>query len=199
MSDSQTKKFHTVRYGTAEGEQQFGHVHEDGECSATMLRNGSEFNHYFSLEATGKNHRKGGTISQSPGSFQVKAGSRLDSQENEDEPGIYLEAESGDIVILAPSGKVRIEGIDVEIKATGASNERGNIILDSNEKILCRAQMIDVSSKILTKIFSEGTVDIIGKHFCDIFGGYLDLADAATSNKGSQFYSRNEEKNRGTV
>ena len=199
MSDSQTKNYHTIRYGTAEGEIQFGHLHADGELSANMLRNGSEFNHYLSLEATGKNHRKGGTISKSPGSFQVYAGSRLNPEENEDEPGIYLEAESGDVIIRAPSGKVRIEAIDVEIKATGESNERGNIILDSNEKILCRAQTIDVSSKISTKIFSEGTTRVIGKSFCDIFGGLLDLADAATTIKGSQFYSRNELENKGLI
>ena len=71
---SQRKNYHTVRYGTRDGELQFGHIHKDNNESAVMLRSGHDFIHYISMDSTGNEVRKHGTICRSPGSFQVKAG-----------------------------------------------------------------------------------------------------------------------------
>ena len=48
---SEKKNYHALRYGTAEGELQFGHIHDDNEMSSVMLRNGNAFDHYITLEA----------------------------------------------------------------------------------------------------------------------------------------------------
>ena len=55
---SEKKNAHALRYGNADGEIQFGHIHDDNEMSSVMLRDGDAFNHYISLEKTGKEHRK---------------------------------------------------------------------------------------------------------------------------------------------
>ena len=189
---AQLKNYHTIRYGTAEGELQFGHISMDNVLSAVLLRNGGSLNHYISMDATGEPHRKHGTICRSPGSFQVKAGDNVE----DDVPGVYIEAVSGDLVLKAPSGRVRIEGINIDIIASGPDGQNGVVNINGNEKVIIKGQTIDASSKVSTKIFSEKTVDMIGKAILDIYGGFVDVADGATSVKGSLGGSTNEEQNK---
>ena len=189
---AELKNYHTIRYGTAEGEIQFGHITQDNVLSAVLLRNGGSLKHYISLDATGDNHRKHGTICRSPGSFQVKAGDAVE----EGSFGVFIEAVSGDLVLRAPSGKVKIEGVNVDIIASGADGKNGVVNINGNEKVIVKSQTIDVSSKVSTKIFSEKTVDMIGKAILNMYGGMIDAADGATSVKGSLGGSINEEQNK---
>ena len=189
---AELKNYHTIRYGTAEGEIQFGHITQDNVLSAVLLRNGGSLNHYISMDATGDNHRKHGTICRSEGSFQVKAGDNVEDGSF----GVFIEAVSGDLVIRAPSGKVKIEGINVDIIASGADGKNGVVNINGNEKVIVKSQTIDVSSKVSTKIFSEKTVDMIGKAIMNLYGGLVDVADGATSVKGSLGGSVNEEQNK---
>ena len=184
---------HTIRYGTAEGELQFGHITMDNVLSGCLLRSGSSLNHYISLDSSGEEHRKHGTICRSPGSFQVEAGENVTG----DTPGVYINANSGDLVLKAPSGRVKIVGENIDIIASGAGGDNGVVNIEGNEKVLVKSQIIDVSSKASTKIVSEKTVDIIGKAILDIYGGFVDVADGATSIKGSSCGpSINEAKNK---
>ena len=192
-SKSDKKNPHAVRYGTAEGEIQFGHITDDNERSAVMLRNGNDVDHYISLDQTGKKHRKHGTICRSPGSFQVKAG---DNIEKEDDIGIYMDAVNGDIVIKAGKGKIRMEAQNIEIQAVGQDNKNGSVIIDANEKFLVRSPVVDVSAKASAKFFSEKTVELIGNQFLNIYGGLIDAADGATKKRGSKVPSTNEENAR---
>ena len=203
MTESKDKKknYHTVRYGTAEGELKFGHLHRDGELSGVMLRNGSassKGNHYITLESGGDKGRENGTFCASPGSFQVKAGYDLENESGGEENknvGIYMDAVNGDIVIRAPSGRIRMEAVDIDIIATGQDNQHGSVNINGNEKIIIKAQTIDVSSKVSTKIFSEKTVECIGNGMLNIYGGFVDCADGATSVVASKLPSTNEENN----
>jgi len=144
------------------------------------------------MDATGEPHRKHGTICRSEGSFQVKAGDNVE----DDVPGVYVEAVSGDLVLRAPSGRVRIEGVNIDILANGFDGENGVVNINSNEKVIIKSQTIDVSSKVSTKIFSEKTVEVIGKAILNCYGGFFDCADGATSVKGSLGGSTNEEQNK---
>lgn len=188
---SELKNYHTIRYGTAEGEIQFGHLTQDNVLSGVMLRNGGSLKHYITMDATGDNHRKHGTICRSEGAFQVKAGDNVE----EGSFGVFIEAVSGDLVLQAPSGKVRIVGQNVDIIASGSDGKNGVVNINGNEKVIVKSQIIDVSSKVSTKIFSEKTVDVIGKAILDIYGGLVDIADGSTSVKPSLGLSTNEVKN----
>jgi hypothetical protein len=189
---AELKNYHTIRYGTAEGELKFGHITSDNVLSGVMLRNGGTSNHYITLDSSGKPHRKYGTICRSPGSFQVVAGDNVPK----DQFGVYIEAKSGDLIIRAPSGRVRIEGQNIDLKASGGDGKNGVITIDSNEKVLIKSQIIDVNSSASTKIFSENTVNMIGKGIMNIYGGLFDCADGATKLKGSKGGSTNEEQNK---
>ena len=183
---SENKNYHTIRYGTAEGEIKFGHVHTDNVRSAVMLRSGHTYKHYMTMDGPGgKDFRTHSTTFRGPGSFQVKHGDGVPKEE----PGIYLDAVSGDIIIRASKGRIRMEAIDVDIKATGSGGERGNITLDSNEKVLINAQTITCSAKASARFFSEKTVEIVGNNVLNMYGGFVDMADGsstALTGKGSK-------------
>ena len=192
---AELKNYHTIRYGQADGEIKFGHLTQDNVLSSVLLRNGKSKNHYITMDSSGAAHRKYGTICRSPGSFQVRAGDNVD----EDVPGVYVEAVSGDLVLRAPSGRVRIEGVNIDLIASGADGQNGVITIDANEKVLVRAQTIDISSKVSTRLFSEKTVELIGNGILNMYGGLIDCADGATSLIGSKGGSTNEDQNRSII
>ena len=180
---AKTKNFHMIRYGVAEGEIKFGHIHTDNVVSACMLRSGFTYKHYITMDGPGgEDFRKHSTTCRSPGSFQVKAGEGVP----DNQPGIFLDAENGDIVIRAANGRVRIEGIDVDIRANGSDGNRGNIIIDANDAAIMKGQVVDVNAKASAKFFSEKSVEISGTTVVNIYGGFIDMADGATSVKGSK-------------
>jgi hypothetical protein len=185
---SERKNYHTIRYGTAEGEIKFGHVHFDNVNSAVMLRSGfpsSKGNHYMTMDGPGgEDFRTHSTTFRGPGSFQVKHGDGVPNEQ----PGIYLDAVSGDIIIRAAKGRIRMEAIDVDIKATG-SGGRGNIVLDANEKVIINAQTISCNAKASARFFSEKTVEIVGNNVLNMYGGFVDIADGSSTallGKGSK-------------
>jgi len=175
--------YQQYRIGTKDGEIKFGHLTADNQIASVLFRNFRNYKHYIEMCRTGEGHRKNGTIIRSTGSTQIKAGDDV----AKDVPGVYIEAVSGDVVIKSKSGKVRIEGIDIELTATGGTNETGNVNISANEKIILDAgQMVDISSKVSTKIFSDKTVDIIGKSVLNMYGGMIDAADGAATSKSSK-------------
>ena len=182
---SQNKNYHTIRYGTAEGEIKFGHVHTDNVNSAVMLRSGHTFQHYMTMDGPGgEDFRTHSTTFRGPGSFQVKHGDGVPDEQ----PGIYLDAVNGDIVIRAANGRIRMEALDVDIRATGAG-DRGNIVLDANDKVIMNAQTISCNAKVAARFFSEKTVEIIGNNVLNMYGGFMDMADGSSTallGKGSK-------------
>ena len=70
-------------------------------------------------------------------------------------PSVWIKAEGGDIDLIAPHGKIRMNAQDVEIVCSGSSGETGNFSVKANEKIIPDAgQMIDIHSKVNMKIVS---------------------------------------------
>jgi len=205
--------FHTVRQGTAEGELVFANLTYDNCLDAVMLQNCRSFNHYISMCASGDNYRKEGTIIRAKGSIQLKAGDNLGNQptqggspasfvpgtspRSKGTPAIYVNAVNGDIILDAPSGKIKMLAEDISLTARGCNTETGNIKLDANEKIIIKAKdSIDLNAKVSCKIFSEKSVEVVGQSLCNIFGGMVDFADGATSIKGSKGHSSWEGKMR---
>ena len=182
---SERKNYHTIRYGTAEGEIKFGHIHTDNVNSAVMLRSGHTFQHYMTMDGPGgEKFRTHSTTFRGPGSFQVKHGDGVPDEQ----PGIYLDAVNGDIVIRAANGRIRMEALDVDIRATGAG-DRGNIVLDANDKVIMNAQTISCNAKVAARFFSEKTVEIIGNNVLNMYGGFMDMADGSSTallGKGSK-------------
>ena len=180
---AKSKNYHTIRYGVAEGEIAFGHYHVDNVISAVMLRSGFTHKHYITLDGPGgEDFRTHSTTCRSPGAFQVKAGDGVPDEQ----PGIFLDAVNGDIVIRAANGRIRLEAIDIDLRANGSDGNRGNIIIDANDAAIMKGQVIDVNAKASAKFFSEKSVEVSGTTVTNIYGGFIDMADGATSLKGSK-------------
>ena len=116
-------------------------------------------------------------------------------------PAIWYEAENGDIIIKAPRGRIKLEAESIELTAQGFDGRTGNILLDADDKIALNGQIVDIKSRVSTKIFSESTVNMIGNGIMNIYGGLTDFADRTT--KGSKpsktcggAVSINEERNK---
>jgi hypothetical protein len=195
---SEKINYHFNRVGNDHGELRFGHIHDDNNISGVMFRTGEDGGrHYMTMDSSGSvdQGRKGSTINVCPGSFAIKAGKDV----AKDIPAIYQLAENGDIFIGAPNGRIIIWAQNIELIASGSDGKNGNIIIDGNEKVIIKAPQIDVNSKVSTKIFSEKTVDVIGKAILNIYGGLIDAADGATKLNGSKPCAgpyTNEEQNK---
>ena len=106
-----------------------------------------------------------------------------------------MDAVSGDIILRAPQGKIRIEAQDIELVANGYNGRTGYIALDSNEKIILKSKSVDIRATETAKFFSENKLDVVGNAIMNIYGGLVDMADAATSTKGSKTGPSSTEEN----
>lgn len=188
------QNYHAYRLGTDHGEIKFGHVHDDDVVAGVLIRTGEDGErHYFQMDSSGsvEQGRKGGTITRCPGTFQIDCGEDVANEM----PGFKVDSK-GDVLINAPGKRVKIIAENIELIASGPDGKNGSIIIDANEKVIIKAPIINVESKVSTKIFSENTVECIGKAILNIYGGLIDCADGATKLKGSKGGSTNEEQNK---
>jgi len=202
---SQKENKHPYQAGTEHGYISFGEVNTySNEIDACKLQNGPDGGrHYIRMQETGSKEdgSKGSTHIVCPGTFTALTGKDIvNYPEGSDEPrglnAILFEAENGDIVLTAPRGKIKIAAEAIEIIAKGSDGRTGVININADDKILLDAQTIDLQSKVSTKIFSEKTVDMIGKGIMNVYGGLVDFADRTTKGKPSKFPSINEERNK---
>ena len=203
------ESFHPYFTGTEHGRLSFGTIRKNNEISACMLQSGPDGGrHYITMDSTGNKEEgmRGSTKAFCPGTLTVKTGKDIEnytppSLKPNNIPAIWCEAENGDIIIKAPHGKIRLEAEDVIINANGFDGKSGTVTIDSNDKINLKSQTIDINASVSTKIFSEKTVEVIGKGLLNVYGGLADFADRTTKNRRSKLsaddsiISKNEERN----
>ena len=198
------ENLHPYSAGTEHGTISFGKVNtESNEISACLLESGPDGGrHYVKMQETGSKEdgSKGSTKIICPGTLSGIAGKDIvnyppGAEQPRDIPAIYYEAVHGDIILTAPRGKVKIAAEAIELVATGTDGRTGVINLNSDDKINLKSQSIDINGTVSTKLFSEKTVEIIGKGIMNVYGGLVDFADRTTKGKPSKFPSINEERN----
>jgi len=203
------ESFHPYFVGTEHGRLSFGTIRKNNEISACMLQSGPDGGrHYITMDSTGNKEEgvRGSTKLFSPGTLTVKTGKDIQnytppSLKPNNIPAIWCEAENGDIIIKAAHGKIRLEAEDVIINANGFDGKSGTVTIDSNDKINLKSQTIDINASVSTKVFSEKTVEVIGKGLLNIYGGLADFADRTTKNRRSKLsaddsvLSQNEVRN----
>ena len=188
------ESFHPYFTGTEHGRLSFGTIRKNNEISACMLQSGPDGGrHYITMDSTGNKEEgmRGSTKAFCPGTLTVKTGKDIEnytppSLKPNNIPAIWCEAENGDIIIKAPHGKIRLEAEDVIINANGFDGKSGTVTIDSNDKINLKSQTIDINASVSTKVFSEKTVEVIGKGLLNIYGGLADFADRTTKNRRSK-------------
>ena len=207
MSKKENK--HPYVAGTEHGYISFGEVNTyANEIEACKLQSGPDGGrHYITMQETGDKEMgsKGSTSIVCPGTLTALTGKDIvnypeGSDTPRDIPAIFYEAENGDIILTAPRGKIKIAAEAIELIAKGSDGRTGVININADDKIILDSQIVDIQSKVSTKIFSEKTVDMIGKGIMNVYGGLVDFADRTSKGKPSKTcggaVSINEERNK---
>lgn len=194
---AKAENYHTIRYGNKDGELKFGHIHNDNEISAFMVRSGSDTRHYMSMDATGNEGRKGGTINRCPGTYQIKCGDDVTSDPEDGTPAFYVECVNGDIIFSATRGRIKFQAENIEFLASGSDNKNGVITIKSNEKVEIISKNVEVNASSVAKFFSSNTCKIVGNAILDIYGGLSACATGASKIKKSKYGGTAETENNG--
>lgn len=134
-----------LRLGTSRGETKYGHIDQNGVISGVLIRNGEPTlanDQYMQFNSSG--NLKGGTTNACPGVYQIYCG---DKPVND--VAFVLQASSGDIIIGAPGGRVRIFGESIDLIADGAVTKGNiNIAAANNINMKCKEAKLDASAII---------------------------------------------------
>ena len=154
--------------GTQNGVIKFGALSPQGDVTCSVQIVGLDGRHFINMDEDGK--RKGWTTMNAPGAFQINAGEDLiqinegggEGRKNKVEQNcIFMNAENGDITIRARNGKLRLEGLDIEMVATGNSPE-GVCWVKANESLKLDGKNITIDGKQSYKLISTGLLTIGG-------------------------------------
>ena len=184
------ENYHTIRYGNKDGELKFGHIHEDEVTSAFIVRSGSDYRHYMSMDVDG--NRAGWTLNRCPGVYGIKCG----DSENPESISMYIEAVKGDIVLKASDGNVRIEGNNVQIIADGKDNSNGKVSIEGYSAVEIKSDTIEINGTSTARFFSSGTTEVVGNSILNIYGGLAACATGSSSVKKSKYDSDPEKYNK---
>lgn len=168
--------YESYRLGTKDGEIKFGHLSADQQIYSVYLNNYmNDSHHYIAMIQTGETDwQRDSTLCRSAGSFSVIAGDRA----KDGTLSIDLTANSGDIVLSAPNGRIKLCAKDIELVSSGDSGENGNIRLKANEKIMLDAgQIIDIHAKVSIKIVSDKDVETIARGILNLIGNFVNMTD----------------------
>ena len=154
--------------GTQNGVIKFGALSPQGDVTCSVQIVGLDGRHFINMDEDGK--RKGWTTVNAPGAFQINAGEDLiqinegggEGRKNKvEQNGIFINAENGDVTIRARNGKLRLEGLDIEMVATGNSPE-GVCWVKANETLKLDGKNITIDGKQSYKLISTGLLTIGG-------------------------------------
>ena len=129
---AETQSYQKNQFNTTEGGLFFGHVMKNNAKMAVALRAifPSNFTkgHFIGLQQTGK--LRGSIINSAPATYQIFCGEKAVNGK----AGVWF-AESGDIDIRAPRGKITLSANNIEIISTGSGNKTGHILMGADGKI----------------------------------------------------------------
>ena len=129
---AETQSYQRNQFNTTEGGIFMGHVMKTNAKMAVALRaiNPSNFvkGHYIALQETGK--MRGSIINSAPAVYEIFCGEKPVNGK----AGVWF-AQSGDIDIRAPQGKITLSANNIEILSTGSGNKTGHILLGADGKI----------------------------------------------------------------
>jgi|TARA_R100000005_G_C4994893_1_gene201822 hypothetical protein len=153
---SEKKNFWTQVISAMNGALTFGGISPFKDVRSSVEIQGLDGRHFIDLTEDGV--REGWTTINSPGATQINSGEDLEKGQQ----AIFLNAENGDITIASQKGKIRIEGTDVEIVATGNTPE-GVFWVRANESAKIDSKNITIDAKQSLKLLTTGALTLDGK------------------------------------
>ena len=192
-NNTSKKNYTAIRYGNDHGSVSFGHIHKDGAVTSDVLLQGSDGRHGLTMDKDGP--RKGWTTLTSPRNLSIKAG--LDNTEAQDT--IFINAENGNIDIIATNGKIRLQGTDIELIAVGEGGSKGNVRIKANENIELDADnKVLINAKAMYKLATAGKAEIVANSamtiYASVIRGVSDAVANIDSKVGGQDFQRKQNK-----
>ena len=179
-SDTAKQNYTAIRYGNDHGSISFGHIHEKADVTAAVILQTPDGRHQLSMDKDGP--RKGWTTLTAPGNIQMEAGG--DNQEAQDT--LMINAKNGNILIVASNGKIRLEGTDIELIATGEGGSKGNIRLSASENIITDSKKLLMNAKSYYKLATPGTGEVISNGVLKMYGSIIQGVTDACAKKDSK-------------
>ena len=187
QSGTAKRNYTALEYGNDNGSISFGKVHKKGDVTSSVMIQAKDGRHRFYMDNDGQ--RPGYTALTSPGTFSVKCGMDLDTEQD----GIFLNAENGDIDIIASNGKIRMVADDIEFVAVG-SLEQGNIKLNASESILLDSKKIVSTAKNLLRLSTPNTCEVVANGQMKFIASVMRAATNACDIKDDKYGHQRMEK-----
>ena len=187
QSGTAKRNYTAIDYGNDHGALAFGKVHRKGDVTSAVMLQAKDGRHRFYMDNDGQ--RPGYTTLTSPGTFAVKCGMDLDTEQD----GIFLNAENGDIDIIASNGKIRMVADDIEFVAVG-SLEQGNIKLNASESILLDSKKIVSTAKNLLRLSTPNTCEVVANGQMKFIASVMRAATNACDIKDDKYGHQRMEK-----
>ena len=186
MSSGAKETFEALEYGNRWGKVYFGGLNLAGQGgleSDVLSGIGLQaFNslHYIQMENDGP--RKGWTLQRNPGVWEVKCGDNV----KEGEIGGYIQVENGDLVLKAPNGRIRLQAVDIDLRADGYNQKTGVINIDSNNEVRVRTGKFKVTSENGISLFSPEAIDIVTNTAMNLAGNFVGGFTSAAAQLGAK-------------
>ena len=174
------------------GKITLGYLHKQGDVIADVCIQASDGRHSIVLD---KNYPlKGCTQVTAPGRISIQSGE--DQKEAEDT--LFINALNGNICIIATNGKIRIQGTDIELTATGEGGSKGNIQLNATENIKFESKKFLVNATVMYKLASAGSAEIVANSCMTIYSSIIRGVTDGVANRdgkcGGQDFQRKNSK-----
>ena len=191
-SQSTTLKsnYTAIQYGNDHGQVSFGKIHRKADVTSGCMLQAKDGRHSFSMDNDGP--RTGWTTLTSPGSIQFKCGMDLE----EEQEGIFFNAENGDIDIIATNGKIRMQANDIELVALGAGTDGGHVKVTASEAITLDAKKINATAKNLLRLSTPSVCEIVANGRLKFISAAINAVTDGCKNKDSKYnhqYHHNKE------
>ena len=173
---AEKRNFWTQVISAMNGAMIFGGLSPKGDVTSSCEIKALDGRHFFDMTEDGV--RKAWTTCNTPGAFQVNCGEDL----SKDQHAVFINAENGDVIIRARNGKLKLEGLDVQISATGTGRE-GFAHIDANQDIKVTARNITINPKNSLKMITSGILVLDGKLGIQILSSMVNGASCATNNR----------------
>lgn len=180
-SNNTAKQNYTgIRYGNDHGSISFGHIHKQGDVTSDVMLQASDGRHSIILDKDGP--RKGCTQVTAPGRISIDCG--IDKSEAEDV--LFIHSHNGNIVIKASNGKLRLEGTDVEIIASGEGGTKGNITFKASNTLSVESDRFVVNARSFLGLKTPGEFEASANAGMSLYSSLIRGVSDAVANRDSK-------------
>jgi hypothetical protein len=170
-----------VGYGNMYGEIQFGHLNlaglkgNEADTMSSVRLQAWDALHYCAMDMDGA--RPGWTTNRCLGVWQLKCGDNRNPQDI----SIFMRAENGDVVIQAPNGRIRLQAQDIDIRAEGENNKRGNINLESNQSVSIKTATVDIRGSVGVNIQTPFSINLVANASLNMYSNFVNGLTCAST------------------